>query len=502
MKTRRPNGFVLIALDVGRRWLAAILVAAVLSTSVTYADTKARSSAEQQQQTMETWVYGLALQAATYGAPIVAMYNLRSTIAFGSKRKAPPNDIWRIENIATPAIARQAGYVTPNVNVIYGFGFMDLGQQPIILTAPDSHGRYYMIEVTDMWTNAFAYPAGKTQGYKGGKFALVGPGWRGTLPEGVTRIDCPTRWVELQPRVHVTNQTDLAAAEAILHAVTTEGLAQYNGGPAPAAPAYHYEVPNLNPLVASSHLQFKDPLQFWEIFSAAMNENPPPENEIKAVLPQFKYLGIELGKQWNRGNVNPLVLAQMKRAAAQVFPMMLGASPLAGKLAHGWWIPPADTGDAGTDYLSRAIVAVGGLTANTPAQAIYYTGTFDGNGQQLTGAKRYTLTFRDPMQYLTPIPPGFWSVTMYDDVTGYSSPNPINRYSLGSDNNLKRNEDGSLTLYLQHDNPGAAKESNWLPAPAGPFYLVLRNYAPVDAVANALKDLATFVGPPPVIGAP
>ena len=103
-------------------------------------------------------------------------------------------------DISTPQLAKESGYVTPNVNVIYGFGFADLGQEPYILNAPDSKGRYYMIEIVDMWTHAFAYPAGEVSGYQGGKFALVGPGWKGTLPEGVSRIDCPSRWVELQPR--------------------------------------------------------------------------------------------------------------------------------------------------------------------------------------------------------------------------------------------------------------------------------------------------------------
>ena len=144
-----------------------------------------------------SWVSALALQAATYAAPIVAMYNLRDSTSVGPHAKVPPNDIWRIEHIASPEVAAQAGYVTPNVNVIYGFGFMDLGQQPIILSAPDSEGRYYMVEICDMWANAFAYVGGMATGYKGGTFALVGPGWQGKLPAGVKRIDCPTRWVEL-----------------------------------------------------------------------------------------------------------------------------------------------------------------------------------------------------------------------------------------------------------------------------------------------------------------
>ena len=106
------------------------------------------------------------------------------------------------------------------------------------------------------------------------------------------------------------------------------------------------------------------------------------------------------------------------------------------------------------------------------------------------------------MQYAMPVSPGFWSLTMYDGITRFTVANPINRYSLGSDNNLKKNRDGSFTLYVQHDNPGADKESNWLPAPSGPFYLILRNYAPKPELGDALQNMATFQGPPPIVEVP
>jgi DNA sulfur modification protein DndE len=457
----------------------------------------------EQVKAIETWAATLAVQAATYAAPLVAMYNLRSTVAFGPKPKAPPGQIWRMEDISTPTLSAESGYVSPNVDVVYGFGFVDLGAEPVILTAPDSGGRYYMIEICDMYTNAFAYPAGGASGYKGGKFALVGPGWQGTLPPDVTRIDAPTRWIELQPRVNVKSEADLPEARKVLQAIMLQGLSQYNGGPAPARPTYNYEVPKMTPGVATSHMQFDDPLQFWSIFSNALNENPPPASEIAAVLPSFKYLGIELGKQWKPDSVPPAILAEMKKAAASIGNVALGTMPLAGTLANGWVIPPYNTGNAGTDYLSRLDVAVFGLTANATNQAIYYSGVLDGNNEPMTGAKQYTLTLKPPMDYATPISPGFWSVTMYDKVTNYTAANPINRYHLANYNDLQKNADGSITLYLQTTSPGADKESNWLPSPAGPFYLIFRNYAPSPKVTAGLKDRATFQGPPgvmPVVG--
>ncbi len=479
------------------------LAAAVLPVSAAYADAappaiSARAS-PQQIKAMQTLVHSLALQAAMYAVPIVAMYNLRSTISLGPDAKAPPDEIWRIENVTTPEIAQKAGYVTPNVNVVYGFGFIDLGRQPFILHAPDSHGRYYMIQVVDMWSNAFAYVGGVATGYKGGVYALVGPGWRGALPAGVKRIDCPTRWVEIQPRVHLAGEADLAAAQRVLHAITVTGLAQYEGRPAPAPISYRYAIPRINPKVASSQMQFVDPLQFWEIFSAAMNENPPPKSEIKSVLPLYKYLGIELGKQWKRESVDPLIAQEMKLAAEEIGPLMNQSLAIGGGSANGWIIPPPNLGMPGADYLARAIVAVFGLTSNTPTEAIYYSGMLDGNSLPLTGARRYTMTLKEPMLYAKRIPPGFWSMTMYDAVTFYTAPNPIDRYALGSDDDLTRNPDGSITLYVQHDDPGPGKQANWLPAPSGPFYLILRNYAPAPEVVEALQNPAAFPGPPPLI---
>ena len=451
----------------------------------------------QELRDIQDGAHALALEAAIYGVPIVAMYNLRNSTSTGPGTKGRPNEILRVENITTPQVARRLGYVSPNVNVVYGFGFMDLEAQPIILRAPNSHGRYYVVQMVDMWTNSFAYVGGATTGYSGGTYALVGPGWHGTLPPGVKRIDAPTRWIELQPRVYVKNQADLPGAERVLRAITVTGLAQYTGRKSPVEPARSYTVPKINLSVAGSQMQFDDPLQFWEIFSAAMNENPPPRDQVAAVLPQFKILGIVLGKQWKREDVNPVILAQMRLASQEIGSTMRSMS-LAVKSINGWTIPPADVGNAGSDYVVRAIVAVLGLTANTPKEAIYYSGFRDANGAALSGAKRYTITFSPPMTYIKTIPPGFWSLTMYD-LSGFTVANPIDRYALGSDDDLKRNANGSFTIYIAHDDPGASEESNWLPSPSGPFYLILRDYAPAPEVVRALGNPPALNGPPPLV---
>lgn len=445
---------------------------------------------------MGEYAYSQALQAATWGLPIVIMYNLRYNDALKPDAKSKPNQIWRLEDITTPSLAEKAGYVTPNVNVIYGFGFLDLSKEPVILNAPNSNNRYYMIQFVDMYTNSFAYVGGVATGYNGGKFAIVGPGWSGNLPNDVTRIDAPTSWILIQPRVHVINEADLPGAKKVLDEITVMGLAEYLHQTPIAPSSYQFIAPDLvNPKLPVSAVDFKDPLQFWQILSAAINENPPPQNEIQAVLPSFKLLGIELGKQWDAKQVSPVVLDAMKRAAETIGP--LTANLPVGEFVNNWFMPPPDIGNAKTDYYLRAIVARIGLTANTPQEAIYFMANVDSNLQTLMSNKKYTITFKQLPPY---IQPGFWSITMYDANNNYTVENSIHRYSLGNDNQMKMNADGSLTIYIQSSSPGKDKEANWLPGGNGekPFYLILRSYAPGQAMIEALSNPQAFSAPPVV----
>lgn len=440
---------------------------------------------------LNEWTYSLALQAATWGAPAVTMYALRHNDAFGDK--ARPNTIWRMEDISTPELSKQAGYVTPNVNVIYGFGFMDLRQEPIILEVPDSNGRYYMVEIVDMWTNAFAYAGGRSTGYGGGKFALVPIGWEGELPDNAVRIECPTPWVLLQPRVHiyVDGKIDLPGAQQILRAIKTTGLAEYTGMTAPKTPNYDYPAPRpVNKNLPVSALTYEDPLQFWELLTTVMNENPPQQDQISALLPSYRTLGIELGKPWDRSKISPPILSIMKLAASRIGTIL--ATLPSGKIYRGASFPPATIGNSGADYKTRAVIARIGLTANTSNEAIYWSYYQDSEGKPLTGASNYTMTFKEEIPFYEP---GFWSITLYDSQNNYTTPNPINRYMLGSDTDLKKNEDGSFTIYIQKNSPGEDKESNWLPAPAGPFYLIPRCYAPKPEAINILNDPTSWPVP-------
>lgn len=449
-----------------------------------------------QAKALEQSSYSLATQAAVWGSPAVIMYALRDHDATGPNPKAAPNSIWRMENTSTPELAEKAGYVLPNLSVIYGFGFLDLRQEPVVLTTPDSNGLYYLVETLDMWTNAFAYPAGVEAGYKGGKVAFVGPGWKGDLPADLKRIDCPTPWILIQPRVHLPNEAGLDAARKVLSEIKTQGLAEYLGNTPPPSPKNDYASPNFaSAKLPVSCLDFKDPLQFWEILSAVINENPPPADEISALLPMFQPLGIELGKQWDRSKVNPIVLKAMAKAV-QDWPELYAQLPI-GRLTNGWYIPPPGMGVYGKNYSLRSFVARNGLTANTPEEAVYFMGRIDNTGQPITGAHNYTMTFKETPPFHEP---SFWALRMFDATNFYPVPNPIKRYVLGSDYpDMKKNEDGSVTIYLQNKSPGKDKESNWLPTPTGPFLLILGTYAPGEAIIRSLSEPSAYVPPPAVL---
>ena len=305
---------------------------------------------------------------------------------------------------------------------------------------------------------------------------IVGPGWKGTIPAGVRRIESPTRWVLLQRRVHMRNPDDLPGAKEVLSQITTQPLSKYLGTPAPAAVKYVYPAPVFNnPKLNASANDFKDPLQFWEILSSMINENPPPQDQITALLPMFAPLGIELGKQWDRSKVPAPVLDAMREAAADAG-MKIMYALIPGQFYNGWVFCWPSTGNFRTDYLNRAMITRLGYTANTLEEAVYTSPQIDSEGKLLMAQNKYTMTFVPPPHKT----PGFWSVTMYDYETQYPVENPINRYSLGSDNDLKMNADGTVTIYLQSTSPGPGKEANWLPTASVPgrFAILARSYAP------------------------
>ena len=208
----------------------------------------------------------------------------------------------------------------------------------------------------------------------------------------------------------------------------------------------------------------------------------------------FAPLGIELGKKWDRTKVHPVVLEAMKEAATNVGMKTLVDIP-PGQMKNGWVFCWPSTGNFRTDYINRASIVRWGLTANTLEEAIYVGSQVDSQNKPLMGENKYTLTLEPP-----PFKePGFWSATMYNYDNNYTVENSINRYSLGSDNRLVINKDGTVTLYMQSTSPGKDNEANWLPTQAsGRWYIVLRSYAPGRKMIESAFDPRVYA-PAPIV---
>jgi hypothetical protein len=422
----------------------------------------------------------IATQAYIYGyAPVAVAQKAfdQTHPTAGEPAYAPVNALYIDTNTATPDSQL---WVSPNVNVLYASTHLDLAAQPVVLFTPEVTDRYFSWEIMDAYTNAFAYVGSRaTQGQEG-TFALVGPDWTGQLPAGYTRINCPTNSIWMVARIEVTpgdmQSLDLAIAQAQDSVLLR--LDAFINRPAGYVNPIITKPPMNVPALDTNGLLFFTVLNDW------LTKNPPPPEDA-AALAQFAKIGVGPGFTTKFESL-PLAQRLALQAGITAGSLIVAEQSLqTGVLLNGWFynLGP-EFGDYGTDYLLRAEIARAGLGANINQEAIYPTRLFDQDFLPLLGDRQYTITFR--MDEL-PVPVnanGFWSVTMYDRNTGRLVANPINRYSLGNQNDLFVAADGSITLDLQPDNPGGDAEANWLPTPQNgdPFYLLFRAYYPDNAM--------------------
>jgi len=374
--------------------------------------------------------------------------------------------------------------VSPNVDTLYSPAWLDLTKEPIVLSLPDTNGRYYMMPMLDAWTNVFASPGTRTTGDKAGNYAVTGPGWKGTLPEGVKEIKSPTSIAWIIGRTQTNGPSDYAAVNAL--------QAQYKLTPLSAfGKPYTPPAGVVNPAVdmkvgPGEQVAKMDSTTFFKTLARLMVANPPSAADAP-VLAKLAKIGIVPGQDFDPNKLEPAVAKELEKSVQVAVEQLQAAGKKFGKPANGWNIPPTNVGDFGTDYGFRAVVTLIGLGANLPADAIYPFAFVDGDGKSFSGANRYVVHF-DKGQ--TPPANAFWSLTMYD-AQGFPVDNPINRYTISSWMPLKNNPDGSLDVYVQKDSPGKDKESNWLPAPGGEFDITMRVYHPKPAMLDG-----TWLPPP------
>ena len=372
--------------------------------------------------------------------------------------------------------------VRPNFDTLYSSGWLDLTKEPIVVSAPDTQGRYYLLPMIDMWTDVFAVPGKRTSGTAAVNYAIVPPGWSGTLPTGVERIQSPTPYVWIIGRTQTNGPKDYPAVHKVQAGYRMVPLSQWGKTPTPVSvqidPAVDMKTPPPR--------QISDmPAEKYFAYAAELMKVNPPHVTDWSTLARLKRIGIEPGR-FDASKADREALA---RGAAAGFKLMQDKAPTLARVVNGWQMNTDTMGVYGDYYLKRAIIAMIGLGANQPEDAVYPIAVSDADGKAITADNRYVLSFRK--DELPPVD-AFWSLTMYD-AEGYQVANPINRFAIGDRDALKFNTDGSLDLYIQNASPGAERESNWLPAPkSGVLGLTMRLYAPRETVLDGRWN------PPPV----
>jgi hypothetical protein len=407
-----------------------------------------------------------------YGLPIVMGYGVMYEFAVdrnSSQFKAPFNQIANAANVFT---YKDTAVVTPNSDTPYSVVWMDLRAEPLVLSVPPVEAkRYYSVMLCDGNTYNYGYVGTRATGSEAGDYMVVSPDWKGATPPGIKKVFRSSTQFSLAIfRTQLFSPDDLDNVKKVQAGYKVQTLSAYLKQPTTTA-ATTIDFPKIDKELAKTN--------FFDYLDFALQFAPAQENE-KEIRAQLASIGVGPGKTFN---FKDLPLEQkleiglgMKEGEKKVDEAVANA----GKAINGWRVSSlfGDSTFFNGDWLKRAAGAKGGIYGNDAAEAMYPARRTDSDGQTLDGSKgNYTLTFPPGQQ-----PPvnAFWSLTMYDGKTQLLIENPINRYLINSPMlpTMKTNADGSLTLYIQNKSPGADKESNWLPAPNGPIYLVIRLYWP------------------------
>jgi hypothetical protein len=430
--------------------------------------------------------HDIAVEAYVYFYPLITMDLTRLQLTNVEPDKVPlRNPMNMFANVPEYPAADVRVVVRPNFDTLYSSGWLDLSKEPMIVSVPDTGGRYYLLPILDMWTNVFASPGWRTTGTQAGEYAIVPPGWTGTLPKGVVRIDAPTPYVWIIGRTKTDGPADYDAVHKIQAGYKITPLSQWGKAPQPVKAKVDPGVDMKTPPKVQVDTM---PAGKYFAYAAELLKLHPPHNTDQPIIARMQRIGIEVGKSFDIDTADATVKAALESAPGEAQTLMGWKLRTLARVANGWSMNTDTMGVYGNYYLKRAIVAREGLGANLPEDAIYPLNLTDEAGAPLDGANGYVIHF--DKQALPPVN-AFWSITLYDR-EGFQVANSLNRFAVSSWMPFKYNADGSLDLYFQSESPGPDAEANWLPAPKGPFTLTMRLYAPKsDALTGKWN-------PPPV----
>ena len=414
--------------------------------------------------------FWLATDAYIYGYPLVTMEMTRrviTNVAAPEGTHAPMGQLIKLRQYPNSSFK---DVTAPNADTLYTTTFLDVGKEPWVISIPDMKGRYYLLPMLDGWTNVFQVPGKRTTGTGAQTYAITGPNWQGTLPAGVTEYKSPTNIVWVLGRIYCTGTPeDYAAVHAIQDEFKLVPLSSY-GKPYTPPPGTVDPSQDMKTAVREQ-VNRMDAKEYFTLLAQLMKTNPPAAEDAPA-LAKFAKIGLVPGQDFDASKLNADFVKRIPQVANDRIMVQFKIND-AIKDVNGFAYT-TKTGLYGTDYPMRALVTAIGLGANRPEDAVYPTSQKDAEGKSYDGANKYVMHF-DKGQ-LPPVK-GFWSLTMYNSKYFFVE-NPLNRYSISARQDLKPNADGSVDLYIQHDSPGADKESNWLPAPPDKFILMLRLYWP------------------------
>jgi hypothetical protein len=428
-----------------------------------------------------------------FGLPIVMNYGVMYDYAVdrnSGQFKAPFN---KISNQARVFTYEDTAIVTPNSDTPYSFLWLDLRAEPMVLSVPAvEKGRYYVVQLVDGNTYNYGYIGSRATGNDAGDYMVVGPDWKGATPAGIKKVfQSGTQFSLAGFRTQLFNAGDMGNVIKVQAGYGAQPLSSYLKQPAPpAAPAIAF--PKINKELAKKN--------FFEYLDFALQFAPPSpdETDIRAKLAS---IGVGPGKTFSFKDLPLAHKAEIALGMRDGDAKIDKAVANIGKNINGWRVGSilGDRTFFHGDWLLRAAGAKAGIYGNSAVEAVYPVTRTDANGKTLDGSKNnYTLTFAAGQ-----LPPvnAFWSVTMYDGKTQFLIKNPINRYLINSPMlpEMKTNADGSVSLYIQNKSPGADKQANWLPAPAGPIYLVMRLYWPKETPPTILPAGDGTWQPPGVV---
>jgi hypothetical protein len=361
---------------------------------------------------------------------------------------------------------------------------IDVAAEPWVLSIPDMKDRYFLFPMLDGWTTVFQVPGKRTTGTGAQTYAITGPGWKGTLPAGVKEYKSRTNLVWILGRIYCTGTPDdYRAVNQVQDECKVVPLSAYGK---PYTPPEGKVDPSVDMKTSvRDQVNRMDVNEYFSLLAQLMKANPPSAADAPA-LAKFARIGLVPGEDFDASKLNADFV---KRIPEIAFDRIMVQFKINKDVQHiNGWNFTTKTGIYGTDYLMRALVTAIGLGANRPQDALYPTSLKDADGNDYDGSNKYVMHFGKDQ---TPPADGFWSITMYDAQYFFVA-NPLNRYSISPRENLKTDPDGSVDLYIQKDTPGPNAETNWLPAPAGKFILMLRMYWPRETDPSILDGTWTL----------